>query len=198
MPHTAEEVAHYSHFLTMQAYGYQAEAYAHSTHHDSARHYLALIESDDFAHTDHGKRVRANVYMALGRYDRALPLYDDLAAGKRTDTVGYDYSSMLLSHAEAAELAGGQGRGAPEQYLRPRGLPPPLAGHLGLPRHDLRPRPAGIRPGGAEPAGIARYGCERGRPLRGTPSKKLRKTKSRYFTISLRTALWHSPTMRTK
>lgn len=101
LPNIPEDRQRYINFYRAQAYGFLAGA----TTADTARHYLELFNQTDYARTFSGRRMIAPAQIALGLYDEALTTYDEIERRMGSDTLNYDYATILHARAIAASHA---------------------------------------------------------------------------------------------
>ena len=96
----------YLDFSRSQAWGFLAQAYAHSDSLQKAKEYLALFDNSGYGKTFMGRRMIAPTQVALGMYDEALRTYDEIERRMAGDTLNKDYATILRSRAIAARTKG--------------------------------------------------------------------------------------------
>ena len=96
----------YLDFSRSQAWGFLAQAYAHSDSLQKAKEYLALFDNSGYGKTFMGRRMIAPTQVALGMYDEALTTYDEIERRMAGDTLNKDYATILRSRAIAARAKG--------------------------------------------------------------------------------------------
>ena len=96
----------YLDFSRSQAWGFLAQAYAHSDSPQKAKEYLALFDNSGYGKTFMGRRMIAPTQVALGMYDEALRTYDEIERRMAGDTLNNDYATILRSRAIAARTKG--------------------------------------------------------------------------------------------
>ena len=102
----AADVPGYCDFYRSQAYGFLANAYSSLGVRDEALRYLALFEQSPYRQTLDGRRMIAPTWGKLGDYDKMLAVYDELERRMGTDTICFDYATILHDRAIAAEARG--------------------------------------------------------------------------------------------
>ena len=102
----AADVPGYCDFYRTKGYAYLAHAYANTGDHANARHYLALFEQGRWGQTIDGRKTIAPTWCKLGDFDKMLAVYDELEQHMGTDTICFDYASILHDRAIAAEARG--------------------------------------------------------------------------------------------
>ena len=96
----------YLDFSRSQAWGFLAQAYAHSDSLQKAKEYLALFDNSGYGKTFMGRRMIAPTQVALGMYDEALRTYDEIERRMAGDTLNKDYATILRHRAIAARAKG--------------------------------------------------------------------------------------------
>ena len=96
----------YLDFSRSQAWGFLAQAYAHSDSLQKAKEYLALFDNSGYGKTFMARRMIAPTQVALGMYDEALTTYDEIECRMAGDTLNKDYATILRSRAIAARAKG--------------------------------------------------------------------------------------------
>ena len=96
----------YLDFSRSQAWGFLAQAYAHSDSLQKAKEYLALFDNSGYGKTFMARRMIAPTQVALGMYDEALTTYDEIERRMAGDTLNKDYATILRSRAIAARAKG--------------------------------------------------------------------------------------------
>ncbi len=110
----AADVPGYCDFYRVKGYAYLATAYANESLKFSderlvradavkkAREYLRLFEQSRWGQTIDGRKMIAPTWCKLGDYDKMLAVYDELEPHMGTDTICFDYASILHDRAIAA------------------------------------------------------------------------------------------------
>ena len=96
----------YLDFSRAQAWGFLAQAYAHSDSLQKAKEYLALFDNSGYGKTFMARRMIAPTQVALGMYDEALRTYDEIERRMAGDTLNKDYATILSYRAIAARAKG--------------------------------------------------------------------------------------------
>ena len=73
---------------------------------EKARQYLALVNQTGYGKSFGARRMIAPVQMALGMYDEALSIYDEVERRMGSDTLNVDYATILRSRAVVARSKG--------------------------------------------------------------------------------------------
>ena len=102
----AADVPGYCDFYRVKSYAYLASAYSSLGVRGEALHYLVLFEQSRWGQTLDGRRTIAPTLCKLGDYDKMLAVYDEMEQRMGTDTICFDYASILHDRAVAAEARG--------------------------------------------------------------------------------------------
>ena len=102
----AADVPGYCDFYRTKGYAYLAHAYANTGDRTNAHHYLALFEQGRWGQTIDGRKTIAPTWCKLGDFDKMLAVYDEMEQHMGTDTICFDYASILHDRAIAAEARG--------------------------------------------------------------------------------------------
>ncbi len=106
LPPTTDKIQGYCDFYTAQAQAFLARAYAEVNEKDSAHYYLSLFQRHNYASTLGGKVMMVPTYRILREYPKMLELYNIIEKGIGNDTINYEYATLLMGRAQAAEAAG--------------------------------------------------------------------------------------------
>ena len=99
----AADVPGYCDFYRSQAYGFLAYAYANMGDLANARQNLTLFEQSQYGQTFDGRKTIAPTWCKLGDYDKMLAVYDEVEQRMGSDTICFDYATILHDRAIAAE-----------------------------------------------------------------------------------------------
>ena len=102
----AADVPDYCDFYRTKGYAYLASAYASLSEKEKAREYLRLFEQSRWGLTLDGRKMIAPTWCKLGDYDKMLAVYDEMEQHMSTDTICFDYATILHDRAVAAEARG--------------------------------------------------------------------------------------------
>ena len=102
----AADVPDYCDFYRTKGYAYLASAYASLSEKKKAREYLRLFEQSRWGLTLDGRKMIAPTWCKLGDYDKMLAVYDEMEQHMSTDTICFDYATILHDRAVAAEARG--------------------------------------------------------------------------------------------
>ena len=102
----AADVPGYCDFYRSQAYGFLAYAYANMGDLANARQNLTLFEQSQYGQTFNGRKTIAPTWCKLGDYDKMLAVYDEVEQHMGSDTICFDYATILHDRAVAAEAHG--------------------------------------------------------------------------------------------
>ena len=102
----AADVPGYCDFYRSQAYGFLAYAYANMGDRANARQNLTLFEQSQYGQTFDGRKMIAPTWCKLGDYDKMLAVYYEMEQHMGSDTICFDYASILHDRAVAAEARG--------------------------------------------------------------------------------------------
>ena len=100
------DVPGYCAFYRSQAYGFLANAYANIGDRANARQNLTLFEQSQYGQTFDGRKMIAPTWCKLGDYDKMLAVYDEMEQHMGTDTICFDYTTILHDRAVAAKARG--------------------------------------------------------------------------------------------
>ena len=108
LPPIGADRARYCQYYKSQAMAFMARAYAQTTppHITEARKYVRLLEQSDYGQTFGGRLMLAPAWKALGEWDKALSLDDEVEARLGADTLNADYAVILKDRADAATAQG--------------------------------------------------------------------------------------------
>ncbi len=97
----------YLDFYRAQAYAFMANAYAHMDgQKPKARESLARFYESRFSTTYSARTMIAPTLMALGDYDEATKIFDEIKQQKGADTLNTDYADVLRYRAQIAHAKG--------------------------------------------------------------------------------------------
>ena len=99
----AADVPGYCDFYRSQAYGFLAYAYANMGDRANARQNLTLFEQSQYGQTFDGRKTIAPTWCKLGDYDKMLAVYDEVEQRMGSDTICFDYATILHDRAVASE-----------------------------------------------------------------------------------------------
>ena len=102
----AADVPGYCDFYRSQAYGFLANAYANIGDRANARQNLTLFEQSQYGQTIDSRKMIAPTWCKLGDYDKMLAVYDEMEQRMGSDTICFDYATILHHRAIAAEARG--------------------------------------------------------------------------------------------
>ena len=102
----AADVPGYCGFYRSQAYGFLANAYANMGDRANARQNLMLFEQSQYGQTFDGRKTIAPTWCKLGDFEKMLAVYDEMEQHMGTDTICFDYATILHDRAIAAEARG--------------------------------------------------------------------------------------------
>ena len=102
----AADVPGYCDFYRTKGYAHLAYAYANTGDRTNAHHYLTLFEQSQWGQTLDGRRTIAPTWCKLGNYDKMLDVYDEMEQHMGTDTICFDYATILHDRAIASEARG--------------------------------------------------------------------------------------------
>ena len=102
----AVDVPDYCDFYRTKGYAYLTSAYASLSEKEKAREYLTLFGQSRWGQTLDGRKTIAPTWCKLGDYDKMLAVYDEMEQHMGTDTICFDYASILHDRAIASEACG--------------------------------------------------------------------------------------------
>ena len=102
----AADVPGYCDFYRSQAFGFLANAYANMGDRANARQNITLFEQSQYGQTIDSRKMIAPTWCKLGDYDKMLAVYDEMEQRMGTDTICFDYATILHDRAIAAEARG--------------------------------------------------------------------------------------------
>ena len=102
----AADVPGYCDFYRTKGHAYLASAYASLSEKEKAKEYLTLFEQSRWGQTLDGRRTIVPTWCKLGYYDKMLTVYDEMEQHMGTDTICFDYASILHDRAIASEARG--------------------------------------------------------------------------------------------
>ena len=102
----AADVPGYCAFYRSQAYGFLANAYANIGDRANARQNITLFEQSQYGQTIDSRKMIVSTWCKLGDYDKMLAVYDEMEQHMGTDTICFDYATILHDRAIASEARG--------------------------------------------------------------------------------------------
>ena len=108
LPPDGQAHTRYCDFYRAQAWSYLATAYCMMTPPDyaKAREYARLVEESDYGKTFSGRWALAQIWKALGQWDKLLAVDDEAERLLGNDTLNTDYATILKDRADAAKVKG--------------------------------------------------------------------------------------------
>lgn len=108
LPAQSSDRTRYCRFYTAQAWAYLALAYSRLTPPNLAetRKYVRLFEESDFGQTYSGRQLIAPAWKSLGRWDKVLAIDEEVEKRLGTDTLRFEYATILKDKADAASAHG--------------------------------------------------------------------------------------------